>query len=114
MSDKWYHKYVTNDLTLAGTQRFIQENGVPASRKVAATIESIDFAKPHAPLLFIVGGADRSQPPVINQKNAAAYSDPNSLVDLKIFPERTHNTLAQIGWEDVADYCLHWIQNLPS
>lgn len=110
MSARWYHRYVTNDLTFEETQAFIEQNGVPASRRVAATIESIDFQKKHAPLLFIAGEADRSQPPIINQKNAQAYTDPDSRVDFRLFKDRTHNILGQTGWEEVASYCLDWLQ----
>lgn len=111
MSDRWYHTYVTNDLTLAQTEQFTAQNCVPASRKVSRTIGSIDFDAPHVPLLFIAGENDRSQPPVITRKIYEAYTDPASVKDYKLFEGRTHHILGQDGWEEVADYIVTWLQH---
>lgn len=111
MSDKWYHTYVTNDLTFEETKDFRARYTLPSSKQVSKTIEAIDFAKPHALLLFIAGGADKSQPAKINLKNAKAYTDKTSQVDYKCFAERTHNILNQTGWQDVADYICQWVES---
>lgn len=91
MPPKWYHKYVTNDLTLNQTINFVKEHCVPSSSKVASTIESIDFNRPHKPLLFI--------------------TDVDSVTDYKEFPNRTHNVLSQDNWQEVASYTIKWINN---
>ena len=61
-----------------------------------------------APLLLIGGEldliADASMTQAIYEKQKAAPS----LTELKIFPGRTHWTLLDPGWEDVADYALDW------
>ncbi|MHA8110830.1 alpha/beta hydrolase [Lactobacillaceae bacterium Melli_B4] len=108
MGPKWYHKYVTNDLTFEQTEAFIQQNCVPSSKTAATTIQEIDFKQPHRPLLFIAGGNDKSQPPVINKKNFAAYQDQSSRKDFKLFENRTHNIIAQAGWQEVAEYVANW------
>jgi hypothetical protein len=32
----------------------------------------------------------------------------NSVTEYKEFPERSHYTVGQDGWEEVADYALEW------
>ena len=60
-----------------------------------------------APLLFIAGGEDNLMPPAVNQSNAKHYRT-NSATDYKEFPGRSHYTVGQDGWEEVADYALEW------
>ena len=61
-----------------------------------------------APLLLIGGEldliADASMTQAIYDKQKQAPSK----TDLKIFPGRTHFTLIDPGWEEVADYALDW------
>lgn len=110
MSPKWYHRYVTNDLTYVETEQFVAENCVPASRNIVKTLGKINFSKSHVPLLFIAGSADCSQPASINRKNQQAYTDPTSVTDYQEFEGRTHNVLNQSGWQEVAAYCAEWLQ----
>ena len=60
-----------------------------------------------APLLFIAGGEDNLMPPAVNQSNAKHYRT-NSATDYREFPGRSHYTVGQEGWEEVADYALDW------
>ena len=61
-----------------------------------------------APLLFIAGGADNLMPPSVNQSNAKHYRHTSAITDYKEFPGRSHYTLGEDGWEEVADYALEW------
>jgi pimeloyl-ACP methyl ester carboxylesterase len=63
-----------------------------------------------APLLFIAGGEDNLMPPAVNQSNAKHYRHTNSVTDYKEFPGRSHYTVGQDGWEEVADYALEWAE----
>jgi pimeloyl-ACP methyl ester carboxylesterase len=63
-----------------------------------------------APLLFIAGGEDNLLPPAINESNAKHYRHTKSVTDYKEFPGRSHYTLGQDGWEEVADYALKWAE----
>ena len=63
-----------------------------------------------APLLFIAGGEDNLMPPAVNQSNAKHYRHTKSITDYKEFPERSHYTVGQDGWEEVADYALEWAE----
>jgi pimeloyl-ACP methyl ester carboxylesterase len=61
-----------------------------------------------APLLFIAGGPDHIVPPAVNKSNAKHYGKSSAITDYKEFPGRSHYTLGQPGWEEVADYALRW------
>jgi pimeloyl-ACP methyl ester carboxylesterase len=61
-----------------------------------------------APLLFIAGGEDNLMPPSVNQSNAKHYRHVKSVTDYKEFPGRSHYTVGQDGWEEVADYAREW------
>jgi alpha-beta hydrolase superfamily lysophospholipase len=63
-----------------------------------------------APLLFIAGGEDHIVPPSVNESNAHHYRTSRAITDYKEFPGRSHFTLGQDGWEEVADYALTWAE----
>jgi pimeloyl-ACP methyl ester carboxylesterase len=63
-----------------------------------------------APLLFIAGGEDNLMPPAVNQSNVKHYRHAKSITDYKEFEGRSHYTVGQEGWEEVADYALEWAQ----
>lgn len=61
-----------------------------------------------APLLFIAGSEDHIMPPSVNASNAKHYRKSSAVTDYKEFPGRSHYTVGQDGWEEVADYALEW------
>ena len=62
-----------------------------------------------APLLFIAGGNDHLVPPAINKANVKKYiAHSTALTDYREFSNRTHHTVGQKGWEEVADHALQW------
>jgi len=62
-----------------------------------------------APLLFIAGSKDHLAPPAINKANVRKYVKNSSAVtDYREFPNRTHHTVGQQGWEEVADFAIQW------
>ncbi|MFI7024005.1 alpha/beta hydrolase [Micromonospora sp. NPDC049900] len=63
-----------------------------------------------APLLFIAGGKDHIMPASVNRSNAHHYKAAGTVTDFHEFPERSHWTCAEPGWEQVADYALDWAQ----
>ena len=69
----------------------------------------IDFAKPHAPLLFIAGEKDHIIPKELNKKNFEAYKDPNSVRGFKEFKDRGHFICGDRNWEEVATYAYNWL-----
>ena len=44
----------------------------------------------------------------MNKSNAAKYAKSKAVIAFKEFPGRSHFTLGQPGWEEVADYALDW------
>jgi pimeloyl-ACP methyl ester carboxylesterase len=87
---------------------------VPESRRVGnaptTATAKIDFAAARPPLLVIAGELDHIIPAALNRKNHAAYKASAGVTDFHEFPGRTHYTLGQKGWEEVADYVLAWIK----
>jgi pimeloyl-ACP methyl ester carboxylesterase len=61
-----------------------------------------------APLLFIIGGKDHLMPPSVIRSNAKKYRNSEALTETYEFPERSHFTGVEPGWEQVADYALEW------
>ncbi len=61
-----------------------------------------------APLLMISGGKDHISPPSVVEANTKLYAKSKAITEYKEFPERSHYTLGQAGWEEVADYALDW------
>jgi pimeloyl-ACP methyl ester carboxylesterase len=60
------------------------------------------------PLLFIAGGEDHIMPAAVNKANFEKYDKSAAHTDYHEFPGRTHYTVGQDGWEEVADYALTW------
>jgi alpha-beta hydrolase superfamily lysophospholipase len=61
-----------------------------------------------APLLLIAGGKDHIAPAAVTEANYRLYRDSKSVTDYKEYPDRSHFTIGQKGWEEVADYALDW------
>ena len=102
-SDKVYERYhipAPGSFVWAGPLA----NFTPGHQDVYVNFRNED----RAPLLFIAGGEDNLMPPAVNQSNAKHYRHTNSVTDYKEFPGRSHYTVGQDGWEEVADYALEW------
>jgi alpha-beta hydrolase superfamily lysophospholipase len=70
----------------------------------------LDFAnEDRGPLLLIAGGSDHVVPAVIDRQVSKRLERKSQAVtDYKEFPGRSHFTVGQPGWEEVADYALDW------
>jgi pimeloyl-ACP methyl ester carboxylesterase len=102
-SDKVYERY-----HIPAPGRFVW-GGVLANFTPGHQENYVDFRnEDRAPLLFIAGGEDNLMPPAVNQSNVMHYRYTKSVTDYKEFPERSHYTVGQDGWEEVADYALEW------
>ena len=60
-----------------------------------------------APLLFIAGSVDHVMPASVNRSNCEHYTSA-AHTDYREFEGRSHFTVGQPGWEEVADYALDW------
>ena len=63
-----------------------------------------------APLLLIAGGKDHVVPVSVTRANYHLYRKSKAVTDLKEYPDRSHYTVGQPGWEEVADYALNWAE----
>jgi alpha-beta hydrolase superfamily lysophospholipase len=70
---------------------------------------AVDFGNDdRAPLLLIAGGDDHVVPAAVDRQTAKKQERSAALTEYREFPGRTHFTLGQPGWEEVADYALDW------
>jgi pimeloyl-ACP methyl ester carboxylesterase len=110
----------TNELTPAESQKVYDRYQVPAANRVlwdgALALlnpngaSKVNYANStRAPLLFIAGGKDHLVPASINRANVRKYvKNSTAVTDYREFPNRTHHTVGQAGWEEVADFALQW------
>jgi pimeloyl-ACP methyl ester carboxylesterase len=114
-----FHYAFTNSLTEEQSLDVFQRYAVPGPGRIlfqaalanlnphAAT--AVDFSNDRrAPLLLIAGGADHVAPASVTRSNAKLQRHSSAITAYKEFPGRTHYTLGQAGWEEVADFALSW------
>ncbi len=102
-SDEAYERY---DIPAPGNLVWggVTANFTPGHQDVYVNFRNED----RAPLLFIAGGEANLMPPAVNESNVKHYRHTKSITDYKEFEGRSHFTVGQEGWEDVADYALEW------
>jgi len=70
---------------------------------------AVDFNNDtRAPLLLVSGGKDHISPTDLNRMNLNLYKMSKAVTEMKDYPNRSHFTLGEAGWEEVADYALEW------
>ena len=108
-----------NTVTEAQAREAWERYAVPAAARVLfegamanlnpRTPLKVDFkSDDRAPLLFIGGGRDHVVPAKVSRKLAGKYRESSAITEYKEFPERSHWTAGEPGWEEVADYALSW------
>ncbi|WP_406320136.1 alpha/beta hydrolase [Streptomyces sp. NBC_01637] len=119
LTPKQFHYSFANTLTEEQSTAAYERYHVPGAARVMfqgafanfnpRAVTQINFANEHrAPLLFIAGKADHITPPRVNKANWRLYSKSPAVTDYHEFPGRSHFTVGQDGWEQVADYALSW------
>jgi pimeloyl-ACP methyl ester carboxylesterase len=81
-------------------------------RDATTAAAKVDFARPHVPLLFISGSADRFIPASLNYSNYKKYTHAASVTDYQEFKGRNHFVLGQPGWQENADFILNWLAKI--
>lgn len=81
--------------------------GAPFTEKMA-----VNFANDtRGPLLIMAGGQDRTVSASMNRDNFKKYAGSKAVTEFKEYPDRTHATCFQEGWEQVADDALAWLES---
>lgn len=100
-------KKVYDDLAVPGPAHVLWEGALALLNPNAAS--KVNYRNgARAPLLFIAGGADHLVPAAINRANVKKYQNSTAITDYREFPNRTHFTVGEKGWEEVADFALQW------
>jgi alpha-beta hydrolase superfamily lysophospholipase len=114
-----FHYAFTNTLSDEDSRRVYERYAVPGPGHVLFQAAFANF-NPHAPtrvdfnngdrapLLLIGGGSDHTVPAAVDRSTAKHYRGSPAVTEYKEFPGRSHFTLGQEGWEEVADYALDW------
>jgi pimeloyl-ACP methyl ester carboxylesterase len=63
------------------------------------------------PLLLIMGTQDNVVPPVLVRSALKTYRKSAALTELKEFAGRGHSLIIDSGWQELAEYCLAWLQS---
>jgi pimeloyl-ACP methyl ester carboxylesterase len=117
-----FHYAFTNTLSEEDSGEVYERYHIPAPGSFVWGMVLANFTPGHqddyvnynnderAPLLFIAGGEDHLQPPSVNKSNANHYRNSKAVTEYKEFPGRSHYTIGQDGWEEVADYALEWAE----
>jgi pimeloyl-ACP methyl ester carboxylesterase len=118
LTPKEFHYAFTNTLDEDASQAVFDRYAVPGPGRVLFEGALANFS-PHspvavdfhnedrAPLLLTGGGEDHVSPAALTRSNAKKYKG-GAVTELKVFEGRSHYTLGQEGWEEVADYALDW------
>ncbi|GAB3590424.1 alpha/beta hydrolase [Hymenobacter daeguensis] len=109
---------IANDLPPTQQRANYEQLVTPESKRLLRQALSwsarVDFGRPHAPLLFLAGGADRLIPAALNRANYRRYRHAGSLTTYRELPGRSHGLLGQPGWPDDAALVLDWLRALPT
>lgn len=62
------------------------------------------------PLLLISGTEDNTVPPVLVKSTLKAYGQSKAVTEYKEFAGRGHSLTIDSGWEELARYCLGWLE----
>jgi len=102
-----------NTLNDEEAQFEFEKTATPDSRNVFRSCMSdsanIDVELPHAPLLFLSASEDMICPASLIEKEYKAYTDENSVTDIKEFSGRSHYICNEPGLEEVASFTEGWI-----
>jgi pimeloyl-ACP methyl ester carboxylesterase len=120
LSPKQFNYAFTNELDAVESKKVYDRYSIPAANSILwdaalallnpKASSKVDYKKTdRAPLLFIAGSNDHIVPPAINKGNLRKYvKNSTAVTDYREFPNRTHHTVGQKGWEEVADFAIQW------
>jgi len=119
LTEEQFHYAFGNTLSAEESKRIYDRYAVPGPDHMIFQASFANF-NPHAattvnfandtraPLLLIAGGKDHIVPASVTKANYKLYARSKAVTEYKEFPERSHFTVGQPGWEPVADFALDW------
>jgi pimeloyl-ACP methyl ester carboxylesterase len=119
LTPEQFHYAFTNNLSEEASKAVYERYAVPGPDHLLFQASLANF-NPHAatavnfcnddraPLLLIAGGNDHVAPASVTKLNYELYRGANAETDYREFPGRSHFTIGEPGWEEVADYALQW------
>ena len=119
LTHEQFHYGFTNTLSEDQSRPVYERYAVPGPGRVLfqaglanfnpGAASKVDFKNPkRAPLLVMANGKDHTVPASSSKATYKLQSRAPSVTELKEYPDRSHYTVGQDGWEEVADYALDW------
>jgi pimeloyl-ACP methyl ester carboxylesterase len=119
LTPKQFHYAFTNTLSDKDSQAVYERYAIPGPGRplFEAAFSGFHRNSPtkvnfhndsRAPLLLIAGGQDHTAPAAVTRSNLKLQRKSKATTDYREFPNRSHFTVGQDGWEEVADYALQW------
>ena len=114
-----FHYAFGNTLSEGDSRRAYDRYAVPAANRVLfegatanfspGTAAKVDYANAtRAPLLLLSGGQDHVVPAKTTHAIAKKYAKSSAVTEVQDYPRRSHFTVGEPGWEEVADHALDW------
>jgi pimeloyl-ACP methyl ester carboxylesterase len=123
LTPKQFHYAFTNTLSRADSDAVYERYAVPGPGRPLFQGATANFT-PHAatrvdvrndtraPLLLVAGGRDHIVPAAVTRSNLRLYRHSSAVSELKTYPDRSHYTVGEPGWEDVCDHALAWASSM--
>jgi alpha-beta hydrolase superfamily lysophospholipase len=119
LSPRQFHRSFANTLSRSDAAAVRDRYHVPGPGRTVRQFSSWKFAQPapatidfgttqRAPLLLIADGKDRIFPAAVTRSSFLRYRTATAITAYQEFPARSHYTIGEPGWEQVADYALRW------
>jgi pimeloyl-ACP methyl ester carboxylesterase len=119
LKPRQFHRAFANTLSRPDAAAVRDRYHVPGPRRTVRQISSGKFAQPaamhidfgtaqRAPLLLIADGKDRIFRAAVTRSSFHRYRASAAITAYHEFPARSHYTIGEPGWEQVADYALRW------
>ena len=119
LKPRQFHRVFANTLSRPDAAAVRDRYHVPEPGRTIRQITSGTFARPAAthvdfgaarcePLLLIADGMDRIFPAAVTRSSFQQYRASAAVTAYQEFPARSHYTIGEPGWEQVADYALRW------
>jgi pimeloyl-ACP methyl ester carboxylesterase len=119
LTPEQFHYGFTNTLTLEQSKPIYEKLAVPGPGRPLFQAAFANFNPnavtkvnrhntSRAPLLFLANGKDHTVPASSTRAAYKIQKKTGALTEIKEYPDRSHSTFSQEGWEEVADYSLDW------